>query len=246
MLLELSNIELFTPFFDLIHDTADTIELRILQDKLVCSLLNKSHVAFYNVEYDKYFFDVYDIEDVDSIFISVNDFYNILKSASNNDTLILTLEEFHLKCVFESNDNRRVFELPLIEDYITSPDPPSIDYDGWLEVSLNQLKKSCNDLDKIVRTHKFQINAEGYKISIKSSVDSFMNYVQELPSTSLNVNGGAVVDLNYINELNKLSKINDYVELGLKDDMPLSWKVCSIDESIKINGLIAPILEENE
>ena len=56
MLLEISDINSWKQFFDLIHDSTTIVELKLDQEKCGMSLLNNSHVCFYTIEYSKYFF----------------------------------------------------------------------------------------------------------------------------------------------------------------------------------------------
>ena len=157
MLLKIYDIDSWKNFFDLIHDSTSSIGLKLDQDKCSMSILNDSHVCFYMAEYDKYFFDEYAIEDKEEIHIDVADFYPILKSARKGDVLELSTNENILKIVLEQDLNRRVFEIPLSEDYGDSPMPPNVPTNVEFTVLLKDLKQPCNDLDKIVKTDRFKM-----------------------------------------------------------------------------------------
>ena len=245
MLLEISDIGSWKNFFDVIYDSSNVIELRLNPSKCKISLLNNSHVAFYDVEYDKSFFNTYQVEDFESVIIDVDDFYKILKSATKNDTMTLESTDTGLKIVFENDTNRRVFELPLEADYDQSPVPPSIDYDGCFSVLLDDLKAPCNDLDKIVKTDKFTMNIHDGLLRITSPKDSMTKYLEEINVDS-EVMGSVTVNISYISELLKLSKINKMVEFRIGDGIPLSWNVTSPFEDVKVSGLIAPIIEQDD
>ena len=234
MLLEISDIEPIKNFFDVIYDSASEIEMKLDHEKLTINLLNNGHVAFYNLEISKDFFITYDAE-VESILIFVEDFYKILKSSSKDDMLTLESNENYLICKFENGGNRRVFELPLADD--------SIDYTGKFDVSLNELKQSVNDLDKIVKTHKFTIHTQEYQMFITAPTDSMTKYSQTIDVDSDDI-CNVIVDIKYVQDLLKLSKINKNVTLHMGNGLPLSWTIQSSDELVKVSGLIAPIIEE--
>ena len=244
MLLEIYDIKPLEIFFDMIHDSSNIVELKLTSDMLSCNLLNKSHVAFYGVEYSKEFFDAYDVGNDETLLIFVDDFYKILSNAHKNDSLTLSSDESSLKCVFEHDDNRRVFELPLAEDFGESPAPPSIDYDGYFEVNLSDLKQPVVDLDKIVGTDRCKMFVSDYKFSIKSSNDTMTKYLQEIDIDD-DVTGNVVVNNSYIRELLKLSKICNTVKFGVGDNIPLSWNIEYFNGLVKYYGLIAPIIEDN-
>ena len=56
--------------------------------------------------------------------------------------------------------------------------------------------------------------------------------------------GEIVVNNDYISELNKLNKLNKNIEFKLGNNLPLGWSINNEFDDIIINGLIAPILEE--
>ena len=243
MLLEISDITAWKTFFDMIYDGSNIIELRLDQDKCKISLLNNSHVAFYDVEYSKDFFDSYEVEDVESVLIFVEDFYKILKSSTKNDVMSLSSTDSNLIVTFENESNRRVFEIPLGEDYGQSPTPPSIDYQGSVMVSLEDLKAPVNDLDKIIKTDRFKMILDNNTLKIISPDDSLTQYKHEIDVESNNT-GNVIINIDYISQLLKLDKVNKVVELKIGNGIPLSWNITSPLEDVRISGLIAPIIEE--
>lgn len=247
MLLEIYDIEPLKKFFDIIYESAnDTIEIKIEPEKLSISLLNNSHVAFYGLEMSKDFFTRYE-SDIDSIFVFVEDFYKILKSSKKNDVLIISSDDNYLQLIFENENNRRVFELPLADEVNGSPVPPSIEYNNVFDVNINDLKEPCNDLSKIIKTDRFKMTVMDTELIISAPTESMTQYSDNI---SLNNNiikpCSTTVDVDYIMEILKLSKINDTVTFKLGETMPLTWNICSPDDLVKINGLIAPIIEEEE
>ena len=244
MRLEIYDIEPFQNFFNLIYDSATSIEMKLDQEKLSMTLLNNSHICFYSIEYDRAFFGDYEVDNVEHVIIDVEDFYKILKSANKKDTLTLESDDNYLTCIFEHDANRRVFELPLIDEMNENPLPPSIEYNGEFMVSLNDLKQPCVDLDKIVKTDKFKMRTGDYILKIISPSDSMTKYMQQIDIDS-DIEATGIVNLNYILELQKLSKISGNVLLKIDDNKPVSWSMESADGLIKASGLIAPVIEED-
>ena len=74
MKLEISDIEPIKNFFDVIYNDTSEVELKLDHEKLTINLLNKGHVAFYNLEISKDFFIKYDTE-VESVLVFVEYFY---------------------------------------------------------------------------------------------------------------------------------------------------------------------------
>ena len=243
MFLTIYDIEPFKNFFDLIFDTTQIVEFKLNEEMLSISLLNNSHVAFYNAEFKKDFFEVYDVDGMESVLVFVDDFYKILKSSSKKDVLTLSSEDASLICTFEHDGNRRVFELPLAEEYGDTPTPPSVPYDCEFQLELVDLKQPCVDLDKIIKTDKFKMITKDGSLFIVSPDDVMTKYSQELKIDS-NESVQSIVNIDYISQLQKLNKISDVITLKLGTDKPVGWNIASVGELISIGGLIAPIFEE--
>lgn len=245
MLIELTDIEPLRNFFDIIYDSVNTVEMKLYPEKLSISLLNDSHVAFYNLEISKDYFLDYKIDDTESVLVFVEDFYNILKSSKNDIMLTLESTESNLICTFEGQNSRRIFELPLAEDYNDVAVPPSIDYDCVFNLSINGLKQSVDDLVNIVKTDRFRMALNDGSLNIVAPNDSLTRYNQSFEIDSEGY-GNVTVDIKYIKDILKLSKINKIVELKIGDDMPVTWTVSSVDGLVTASGLIAPIIEQEE
>ena len=245
MLLEIYDIEPLKNFFDLIYDSASVVELKVRSENLSISLLNNSHVAFYNIIFDKAFFGEYGFRESERVLVFVEDFYKILKSASKNDTLVLETNDSNLICVFEHDSNRRVFELPLAEDYGDSPVPPSIDYPTEFHINVSDLKQPCNDLDKIVKTDRFKIILDKDEFNVIAPTDAMTKYQNTiLVDNEYTGKLSSIYNIQYISDLLKLSKISKEALFKLGDGLPLTWIMKSSDDLIEVSGLVAPIIEE--
>lgn len=245
MFLEITDIDSWKNFFDLIHDSTSIVELKLTQEKCGISLLNDSHVCFYMIDFHRNFFENYDIHGVESVLIFVNDFYNIIKTASSKDSLVLISEDNYLKIILEHDTNRRVFEIPLAEDYGDAPSPPSLEYKTNFKVNLNDLKQPCIDLDKIIKTDRFKMILKEGKLAIISPNDSMTKYTQYIDVDNT-TNAESNVNLKYILDLQKLKKISNEVFFKMDKDLPLTWNMLSEDGLVEVSGLIAPIIEEND
>ena len=140
MLLKICDVDMFKAFFDLIYDSTNIVELKLDQEACRMSLLNDSHVCFYECEYQSDFFAEYQVDNIESVLLFVADFYNIIKTAKSSDMIELSTNDYSLNIVIEHDSNRRVFNIPLAEDYGDTPTPPSLDYNGSFAVSLKDLK----------------------------------------------------------------------------------------------------------
>ena len=64
MICSFNRVDEFISFFDLIHDTCDTLKLNFNYDGLNVNVLNKSHVCFYELNVKKEYFIDYNVKDI--------------------------------------------------------------------------------------------------------------------------------------------------------------------------------------
>ena len=244
MICSFNRVDEFISFFDLIHDTCDTLRLNFSYDGLYVNVLNKSHVCFYELNVNKEYFIDYNVEDINEVIIDCAEYYNVLSKLKGYDTIVFNLEDEHLEIIGLKEDNRIRFMISLIGADYSSPEPPILDYNSWCEVQLNDLKNAIDILEKVCKTYKFRIiydETTGFQIS--SSNEPMTGYNQTLMVNG-DGQGEVIVNTSYLTELSKLKKINTTVKIRLGNTLPLSWLISDDFDDITANGLIAPILEE--
>lgn len=240
MILEISDVEVFRIFFDVILEDTDTVELKCDSDSVRVSLLSSDHVSFYEVVYDNTFFDVYDIDGVEVISLFVDDLYKILKTASKNDILTLTSDGTKVTAKFEHDGNTRVFELVQAENFTDSPNPPSINSTAVARLSINDLNQTLKDLD-IIKTGSVELRCDDGLV-MNTYGGSAFEYEHRI-ICDVEGEGSAYFTTDYLKKISKFKKIDETVEFRWGDTMPLSWTVH--DNWVTVSGLIAPRIEED-
>lgn len=244
MIVSMFEVDPFKDFINLIYDSTDSIKLVFTDSGLKINLLNNSHVCFYNVEFKKEYFDLYEIDDVEEYVFDSKDLFMVLKSVAKGDVLTISCEDnSNAVFLFENEDKRRQFSIGVIDELYDSPVPPSIDYDLDFILDWTDLKQCCTDLDKIVGTDRFKLTAKDDGLYVSSVIGTMKDYSNQLNSENYSHEYSTVVNLSYISELSKLSK-NGELLLHMGDSIPLSWEIDGYD--VRYSGLIAPIMQEDE
>lgn len=245
----ISNIRQFKAFFDIVYDTsAESVELQLFPDRMVCAVLDRSRTRYFHITYDDEFFDVYAIDDVESIVIFVEDIYKLLKSCSNKDTLYLELNDPYLVAkIMSENGNSRVFEFVLSSDFVDSPTPPHIDLSTVCRCDVGELKQSVKDIG-LIGSDLYTFVANGENLTIMTS--------DEIPTKYANVidvdyvsNDGVVTSsfaLDYIEQILKFDKISSTVQFKIGESMPLLYTFKDELMGVTVNGLIAPRISEDD
>ena len=246
----IDNIKQFKPFFDVIYDVAsDLLELQLFPERMVCTVLGRGKTTFFHVEYKSDFFDVYDVNGVESITIFADDFVKLLKLTNDKDTLYLELNDPYLVAKIESpTGNTRVFEFVLPTDFIDSPAPPHIDLDAIVECGVGDLKQSIEDIN-LIGSDLYTLVANGKEsltimtdsaISTKYANNINVEYLKESDTVK------SSFALEYINQLIKFRKVNETVTLKIGQDMPLFYTFKDELMGVTVNGMIAPLLSEED
>lgn len=250
--LEISNIEQFKNFFDVVYDVSNEIvELQFFIDRMTCAVLDRGRVRFFYVEYESKFFDKYDVDKVDSVCVFLEDIYNLLKLANKTDTLILEFTEDTMSAQLLSDGNKRIFEFTLPIDFISSPSFPSESLRVSMHLQTKELVQSVKDI-KLIGTDIFQFVVSKDSIALMSDstlqTDSFSStkYAQMIEvETDVEDTLSVRFNLDYIAQMLKFNKINREVDIQM-DERALFYKFEDEIMGVCVRGMIAPRVEVSE
>lgn len=243
MILGIDDVKQFKVFFDVIHEDTSVIEFQVFNDKIICSVLNKSHTNFYKVTFSREFFSVYDVGDVELFSVDIDDLYKLLKSIKTGDLLLEVNGNYLVATVTSPEGNRRIFEYVLQDNYSQIPQFPTIVFDTEFEVNTVDLNQSVTDLN-LIGTDRYKMAVNGDSLFISSSEDSMTKYSHEIyidpeiPTKMIS----SVYYVDYIEKILKFNKVNKVVEIEFGDTKPLKYTYNG--DNVLIEGLIAPLLVE--
>ena len=249
MQIVIDNIEQFRNFFEVIYDSSsDLLELQLYPDRMVCTVLDKTKTRFFHVTYESTFFEVYDVDDVESVVVFVDDLYKLLKSCNKKDTLFLEINDPYLSTkVVSENGNSRLFEFVLPSDFVNSPTPPHIDLPAIFEVGVGDLEQSVKDIELIGSDlFTFVVNNDG--LTVVTNPDIATKYANVI-DVELEKECEQVISsftLGFVKQMLKFKKINKTVELKIGDSMPIFYTFKDNIMGVTVNGMIAPRISEED
>lgn len=244
----IDQVEKFRTFFEVIYDmSSESLELQLHPDRMVCSILDRTKTRFFHVEYDASFFDKYDVEDVDSVVIFIEDLYKLLKSCNRTDVISLEIKDPYLIAQVESDKgNKRIFEFVLSSDIVNSPVPPHAEFPVVFEMDVGDLKQSVKDI-KLVGTDLFTFMVNDETLTLTSSSDSSVNYANQIDIELDNPVANPIsasFTLDFIAQMTKFEKISKTVKLKLGDDLPLFYYFKDNLMDVTVTGMIAPRISD--
>lgn len=250
----IDNIEQFKNFFDVIYESSsDSLELRLFPDRMVCGVLDRSRTRFFHAEFKEDFFDVYTIDDLESVVINIDDINLLLNTCNKTDTLSLEINDPYMVAKISSeNGNSRVFEFVLPTDTVDTPSTPHLDLPFEFKCDISNIKQSVDDITKITNIagqDLFVFNIINKELNITTSDDTNTKYVNIIPVTfekESDENVASQFTLEFIKQMTKLNKISKEVTIKLGNDMPMFFTFEDALMSVKISGLVAPRISEEE
>lgn len=240
MKIGLSKIDEFRTFFDVVLEYRDTVELAFGNLGLKVSVLNRSHSSFYEVFYDKDFFDVYDVDGTEVLNVFIEDLYKILKTASKNEYLEFETSDEMINVIFEKDGNTRNFELVQAQIFDETPQKPNIPLTCKFITDMDVLNQTFKDIG-VIKTNSVDFVVSENELALKSTEQAMTKYSHKIYIESSD-SASARYSIEYLKDIVKFKKISNVVEILIGDDMPLIW-TCE-GENIMVNGLIAPLMGE--
>lgn len=242
------NIEQFKAFFDVVYDmSSELLELQLKVDRMVCTVLDKTKTRFFHVEYDSKFFDVYSVDDDESVVIFIEDLYKLLKSCNKTDTLYLESNDPYLIAkVVSDKGNSRVFEFVLPTDFIESPVPPHADFPSVFEVDVSDLSQSVKDI-ALIGSDLYVFNVVNGELNITTDKDIATKYancivVDDFEKSEYDVSSAFTLD--YVKQMLKFNKISKKVKIKLGNDLPIFYSYNDDVMGVRVSGMIAPRISE--
>ena len=242
MILGIDNIEIFRIFFDVVLEYQDTVELFANETGVKVSLLDRGHSCFYEVFYEKDYFEYFEVEGNEVISLLIEDLQKILKTARKDEVLTLSSDDNFVIAKFEKDDNRRVFELVQSQDFGETPPTPTLELGCNFVTGMEDLERTFKDLD-IIKTNALNFVAKDDELILATTESAQTRYSHTI---SIVCEGSATsrYSINYLKDIIKFKKIDPLVSIELDDNMPLVWS-CETNHMV-VRGLIAPLMEVDD
>lgn len=234
------NIQAFNSFFETVSKVADEITMMAYEEYLRCQVIAKSAILIFDVCFEKDFFEYYDGDAGECMTLVASDMSKILKSIKKDDDVIFDSNDYELLITVEG-DYRRSFRISLINEYDTFRDMPSLDLTVGGGGELKKFQQCLKDMDLMESpTVNFSTENEELIWSGKNT------YKGDFSGRVCNVTGDAKAEYNKekMDLLFSFKNMGEWVSLKYDKGMPLVVEYNPT--SIKLVGMLAPILGEDE
>ena len=223
--------------FETVKEVLTDVNLIFNDDGIKCTAIDGNKVAciYFKLEADKFEHYVCHEQNV-VVGISMQSFYKLIKTITNNDTFSITIyenERHRMKIIIENPDKhaKTISVLRLLDidqEIITIPD---ISYDHIITMPCLDFQRHCKDMMTLSHIVTMSCKKSAFMLSCSGDFaeqtveiqnhDSIMisNELQERVDDTFEVSGN--FSLKYINLFIKSSSLCSTVEIYLKKNYPL-------------------------
>ena len=245
MRLELYNPSILKDTFEAIGHIIDECKLNFTEDGLTINALDKSHITFIMVDYDKTLFDSYQCEEPESIIIDTDKLMKIFKRVKGDDILFLETDNSNLIIKFQSESSRQ-FRISLIDEEYDTPIPPNIEYPLSIKLPNYIIKDSLDDSKLFGGNIVFTTDEDYLHICSQTASGVFGgSHLKYLHGENINASVRSGYSIEKLIDIFRASKLSKTCTISLGDDLPLSVMFEVPGERASISFLLAPRISED-
>jgi len=244
----MSNVKTMRDSIDTISQLIDEGLFNIKPDGLELVATDRAMVAVIDFKLASSSFDNYEFEKETSMALNLINLLTILKRASNNDKLIMQLDEENSKLKLKIEGSyTRSFYIPLLE--INADDIPPIsqlDFPASATLDSSIISQGISDADIIADSviikltpEGFSMNAEGDSSKTKLDIGKDVDVLSEL---NVKEDVQARYPLDYLKKIIKASRLADTAKIQMGNDYPM--KIEFKGEGVSMSMVIAPRVSE--
>lgn len=211
--------------------------------KIKC--MDGNHIVLVYLKLDAEKFEYYKVNGSHELGVNMNNFFKIIKTMNNNDTLTLFLEKDNkcslgIKIENGEKNSRTVYHLNLLDLEPDKVDIPKADFDYIITWPSQDFQKICRDMTNL-QIDDVEISCVGQKL-IFSCKGDFASQTTTIGENNSNLSFIEADDpeqvfhgrytLKYLVQFTKCTNLCPSIELFMKNDYPLiiKYTVASLGE----------------
>lgn len=241
--IELTNHKTLKEAFESISRIVDEIALEFDSEAMHLRALDRSHIIFITMDLDKEFFDIFQCEKPERLFLDAGEFIKTLKKAKPTDILELDIDEAGLLFTMKGDATRK-FKIMFIDMEYDSPQPPDVPVPCHVKIPSGLLKEYISNMTDFDEKLTFMVDQDYFKIICNGQMGS--GEIEYLHGENINEVVASHFSTPKLLNILKASKFSNECELGVGDDMPLILRMNLITGNGKLEYLLAPRIEQED
>jgi len=240
--LELTDHKTLKSAFESIHKIVDEIVLSADSETLYLRALTRDHIMFVTMELNKTFFDEYQCDEPEQMFLDANEFYKMLKKAKSDDILELTINESGVNIILKGKGTRR-FNLTFLDFSYDNPVPPKIECPCNIRISSSLLKEYIDNMSDFSDRLIFQVDQDYFKILTDGQIGTAE--IEYMHGENINESVSSQFSIPKLQDMLKSSKFSEECQVNIGNDMPLVLRLDLVTGDGYLEYLLAPRIDES-
>jgi proliferating cell nuclear antigen len=243
---------IFISIFHILKNSSTEIHATFDIEQLHIQGMDKSHICLFDLKLKKHWFEKYEVSSKDEICFNANNFYSIINTKSDEQTLVIKKETndfllIELVNLIKNSDYNKYFSMPLLDYEYDEMNIPSTDYDAEFSLPskrvtdmLTQLSNFGDDINIKCSDDciDFKTNGTSGEMRVNIPVDDMSSYgVVEGEEVNLSYS------LLYINKMCITNKLTSEIEFSISKDCPMKVNYDLGDDSSLV-FYIAPKIDD--
>ena len=193
-------------------------------------------------------FKSYEIEKPQEIGVNLGNLLSVLKRATANDSVTISLKDNRIEFVIEGKSKRR-FVIPLLD--ISSEELPGIEqleFTTHVSLKSDVFQSGIEDAEIVSDSVVFEATPESFVVRAEGDISKSELEVKKGDEPLLAIKASGTVKsrypLEYLKKILKALRISDRVDIKYSQDYPLKIEFSSPDKNVQLNFVIAPRISE--
>ncbi len=236
--LELKTVQTnaFKTLIEALKEILTDANMRFTQEGLKIVAMNNPNTVLVNLKLKAENFEYFYCKSDLIVGVSMLNFYKLIKTITNNDTLSLIIDDDNINFLEIKIDNSErnastIYKLNLMDLDVVDIDIPPQKFDDIITISSQFFQKLCRDMINLAEN--VEIKSVGGQLIFKCVSDfatqetiieetgaEGLNFVQNNPNNIIQGN----YDLKNLSMFTKCTNLSNCIEIYMKNDFPLLLK----------------------
>lgn len=249
--------DIFNSIFSLLKSSSSQINATFENKKLHIQGMDKSHICLFDLNLTEKWFDEYNVNDKQYICFDTSNFYSMISTKSDEQSLVIKKETDDLLLIelINSNSNltkktdyNKYFSIPLLEYEYEEMGIPSTEFDAEFSLPSKKVTEMLSQLSNFGDDINIKCSEESVDFKTSGNSGDMRVNVNSEDMTSYAVIEDEIVDLTYsliyVNKMCITNKLSNDIEFSISKECPMKINYDLGDDSSLV-FYIAPKLSDD-
>lgn len=224
MKIKLENPKILIDSLKFVSELVTDICIKIDRELVNISCLDNAKTMFFKIDFSKDYFNEYEVNMPESLYLSGNQLYEVLNQINNNPLEIISDYNYVTIISYSSKGSYKKYQITQINDYLSDDVPiPAYNSQYLAEINFKEFLSYLKDSTSFSKEVKLSFEQD--KLLIEP-VSEFTQYTSVMKLNEVVCNDKLTSKFS-LEKLMTLKAFNDlvYIKIGLDNDRPCTFQL---------------------